>query len=210
MKKLVNYLSLISLFIMLDFIEAQGETSNKTIFIYAGNMGVAQGVDILIDLVMAMRLREDVAFLFIGRGTEMERIRNTISINKLNNILLLDEISTKEMAGLFKQCHFGLVALDRRHKTQNIPGRFMSYIYNGLPVLCAVNKGNEIVNIVKKENIGAVTTNYSVEELEYLALKLANNMKNSKDINDRCKEVAVKYFSTKTAVTQVLKSIKLS
>ena len=31
MKKLVNYLSLISLFIMLDFIEAQGETSNKTI-----------------------------------------------------------------------------------------------------------------------------------------------------------------------------------
>ena len=31
MKKLINYLSLISLFIIFDFIEAQGETSNKTI-----------------------------------------------------------------------------------------------------------------------------------------------------------------------------------
>jgi len=49
------------------------ETSlvNRKVFVYAGNMGVAQSMDILIDLAMRFKGRGDVGFLFVGRGNDI-------------------------------------------------------------------------------------------------------------------------------------------
>ena len=35
----------------------------------------------------------------------------------------------------------GLVALDPRHRTHNIPGKFLTYMQSGLPVLASVKCG---------------------------------------------------------------------
>ena len=40
-----------------------------------------------------------------------------------------DEIDPTEMPGLYAQRHVGVVALDPRHKTHNIPGKFLSWGY---------------------------------------------------------------------------------
>jgi glycosyltransferase involved in cell wall biosynthesis len=44
--------------------------AGRKIFVYAGNMGVAQGMDILIDLAEKLKDRRDIGFLFVGRGSE--------------------------------------------------------------------------------------------------------------------------------------------
>src|SRR5688572_13569216 len=47
--------------------------AGRTIFVYAGNMGVAQGLDVLIELASRLDYRRDIGFLFVGRGTEVSR-----------------------------------------------------------------------------------------------------------------------------------------
>lgn len=46
----------------------------------------------------------------------------------LDNVVFFDEIDPDEIPGLYSPCHVGLVALDPRHKTHNIPGKFLTYI----------------------------------------------------------------------------------
>ena len=43
---------------------------NRFILIYAGNMGVNNGMDTLIDLASHFKNRDDLGFLFVGRGTD--------------------------------------------------------------------------------------------------------------------------------------------
>ncbi len=42
--------------------------AGRKIFLYAGNMGIAQGMDHIIGLVDRLKDRKDIGFLFVGRG----------------------------------------------------------------------------------------------------------------------------------------------
>ncbi len=73
---------------------------------------------------------------------------------KLDNILFYNEISPKEIPRLYEQCSYGIVSLDKRHKTHNIPGKFLSYMRSGLPVLAVINKNNDLEKIIKDNGVG--------------------------------------------------------
>ncbi len=55
----------------------------RKVFVYAGNMGIAQGMDILLDLAEKIQHRTDVGFLFVGRGSDAARLKNSAKDRKL-------------------------------------------------------------------------------------------------------------------------------
>ena len=112
-------------------------------FVYAGNMGIAQGMDVLLDLAEKLRSRKDVGFLFVGRGSDAARLQSIAAQKQLDNVVFFDEIDPDGIPDLYAQCHAGIVALDSRHKSHNIPGKFLTYMQNGMPVLACVNSGND-------------------------------------------------------------------
>ena len=91
--------------------------AGRKIFAYIGNMGVAQGMDIFVDLIQSLRHRDDLGFLFVGRGTEFANLVAEKASRDLNNVLFFDEIDSSEIPGLLAQCQVGLVALHPDHKT---------------------------------------------------------------------------------------------
>ena len=88
-----------------------------------------------------------MGFLFVGRGSDAQTLRTEARALGLTNVVFFDEIDPDEIPGLYAQCDIGLVSLDRRHKTHNIPGKFLSYMRSGLPVLASVNPGNDILKL---------------------------------------------------------------
>lgn len=137
--------------------------SGRTIFVYAGNMGVAQDMDLLIDLAERLLNRVDIGFLFVGRGRDAQRLQEYAEARGLFNVVFFDEIDPSEVPGLYAQCHIGIVALDSRHKTHNIPGKFLSYMQAGLPVLASINPGNDLEEMILREKVGRVCSNHSID-----------------------------------------------
>jgi hypothetical protein len=113
-------------------------------------MGIAQGMGDLLLLAEALLDRSDIGFLFIGRGSDMEFLKLDARKRGLVNTVFCDEIEADEIPSLYAQCHVGLIALDARHKTHNIPGKFISYLEAGLPVAACVNSGNDLIDIIQK------------------------------------------------------------
>lgn len=179
--------------------------ANRTIFIYAGNMGAAQGVDVFLELAQSLEGRADVGILLIGRGSEMIRLRNVVKARSLDNILLLDEIDYSEIPGLYKQCNAGIVVLDSRHKTHNIPGKFLSYMFAGLPVLAKVNPGNDLINLIEMNNVGYGFSEDSAIKMKELLEKLLFDLEDGKaeTFKSNAKKLSRDLFSTSTAVKQI-------
>ena len=48
--------------------------SEKTIFIYGGNLGKPQGIDFIIEYLKINELRDDSFILIVGSGTEYKKI----------------------------------------------------------------------------------------------------------------------------------------
>ncbi len=182
--------------------------ANRKIFVYAGNMGIAQGMGDLLLLAEAMLTRSDVGFLFIGRGSDMEFLRQDVKNRGLVNTVFCDEIDADEIPGLFAQCHIGLIALDVRHKTHNVPGKFLSYLQSGLPVLAIINHSNDLQLMIENYQVGRVTVDRSRENLRLLACSLLDELSSQNvEFSSRCKNLAANLFSSQAAVKQIVKAL---
>ena len=175
----------------------------RKILVYIGNMGVAQGMDSLMDLAERLKSRDDIGFLFVGRGSELSRLKSIIAEKSLTNTLFYDEIDPMEIPGLLAQCHIGLLALDPRHKSHNIPGKFLSYLLAGLPVLAKVNAGTDLARLIEDEAVGAAYIGNSLDEFTEAALDLVSMAGEYRKMADRGVALAGRMFSPATVVQQI-------
>lgn len=180
----------------------------RTLFVYAGNMGAAQDVGAVLSLAQKVESYSDLGFLFVGRGTEAERLRTRAETLELGNVEFYDEIDPSEVPGLLSKCHVGIVALDLRHRTHNIPGKFLTYLYAGLPVLARINPGNDLEALINEEGVGRVCTDKSIDEFESVALDLWSHRKSFGSMSLKARQLARRRFSVKAAATQVIEALE--
>jgi glycosyltransferase involved in cell wall biosynthesis len=181
--------------------------AGRKIFVYAGNMGVAQGMEKLFRLAENLERDESIGLVFVGRGSEVPRLRELAKQRRLTNVLFFDEVEPDELSGLYRQCSAGLLSLDPRHRTHNIPGKFISYMHAGLPVLASVNPGNDLEAMVRDERVGRISTDPSGGDLAPLARLMTSEDLADDDTRLRCKALAARLFSSEAAVRQIVSAL---
>lgn len=186
---------------------SQTPLAGRKIFVYAGNMGVAQGMGILLDLAERLQSRSDIGFLFVGRGSDAQKLAAEAEQRGLDNVLFQGEIHPDEIPGLYAQCHAGLVALDARHKSHNIPGKFLTYMQSGLPVLANINAGNDLAEIIRQENVGWVSEDGALATLERMALEMVDFLETDAEMPTRCRTLYRRLFAPETAVRQIVAAL---
>jgi len=162
---------------------------------------------ILIDLAARMQSRRDIGFLFVGRGSDTKRLKARTEALGLDNVLFHDEIDPDEIPDLYAQCHAGIVALDPRHKSHNIPGKFLTYLQNRLPVLANVNAGNDLAALVRGKNVGEVCETNQLDELEGRCEALVHQIEIDPDLPERCSRLFQRQFSVKQTVRQIVSAL---
>lgn len=186
-----------------------GPLAGRKIFVYAGNMGIAQGMDGILDVIERLDLsRNDIGFIFVGRGSEVDALRLGSAKRDLGNLLVLDEIPHQEISGLYAQCHFGLVFLDTRHRTHNIPGKFISYMKNGLPVLACINEGNDLFELIEVNKVGRAYVGICSDKVFSGITDMVDNLSDDIGTSNNCQKLASRLFSPKTAVEMVVNGLK--
>jgi glycosyltransferase involved in cell wall biosynthesis len=156
-------------------------------------------------LAEKIRHRTDVGFLFVGRGSDSSRLKAAAAERRLVNVLFFDEIHPDEIPDLYSQCSAGIVALDSRHKSHNIPGKFLTYMQSGLPVLANVNAGNDLARLIQDEQVGQVCESNQVDEL----LKLADTLliqidTQPEELSKRCRSLFAREFAVENTVRQIV------
>ena len=84
----------------------------------------------------SLRGRDDVMFLIIGRGTELEKLKRVASSALLENVVFKDEVSPSEIDYYCLKCAAGIVSLNQNHRSHNVPGKMITYLRAGLPIFC--------------------------------------------------------------------------
>ena len=100
------------------------------------------------------------------------------------------------------------MALDPRHRTHNIPGKFLTYMQSGLPVLASVNAGNDLVGLIEQERVGRAATDASADTLARLAAELAATVDADPGFSARCRALSARLFSAETAVAQIAAALQ--
>lgn len=185
----------------------QTPLAGRRLFVYAGNFGRAQGIDVLLEIAERFKARADVGFVYVGRGSEWGRLRDTAVTRGLTNVHFISEIPSGEIPALLDQCHIGLVVLHPGHRSHNIPGKLLAYLRSGLPVLASVNAGNDLIDLILSENVGRASVDGNLDTLAQGAQELLDLLGRDPEIADRCRRLAANTFSSRRAVAQIIEAV---
>jgi colanic acid biosynthesis glycosyl transferase WcaI len=196
-------------------------TDGRVTFIYAGVMGVAQGLDRILDVAARVRDLDQVQFVLIGEGAERESLERRVQVERLHNVQLLGPHPKERIPAL-------LAASDGVFNVLkfSIPGAVPSKIYEAmatsLPILFG-GEGEGARRIVEAK-AGIVAPYGDITALEHGIRKLATQPALRQQFGKAGRLAAEKLYSRKeiarrlhelllTALerpTPSLKKIKLS
>lgn len=186
---------------------ARTSLAGRTVFVYAGNMGAAQSLDCVLDLADAMR-NEPVGFLLVGRGSDVPRLKAIASDRRLEAVLFVDEVPAADIPAMLAQCHIGLIALDPRHTTHNIPGKLLTYLHAGLPVLARINPGNDLQAVINGADVGRVTAGDDREQLLGQAREMVRDPQLRARMAVAGRALALREFSTAAVAAQIVDRLR--
>jgi colanic acid biosynthesis glycosyl transferase WcaI len=106
--------------------------------LFAGTMGVMQGLDVVIEAARLLRNRApDVRFTLVGSGVDQERLMKLGA--GMENVRFLPRRPGSEMGVLFESADALLVHLkDDPLFRITIPSKIQAYLQAGRPILCGV------------------------------------------------------------------------
>lgn len=177
---------------------------NKFVFVYGGNMGVAQDMDNLFRLAAQLASRADIHFVFVGSGSEAKRLERSVAAHKLRNIHILPAVSQDEYLSMISEFDAGLISLDARFKTHNIPGKLLGYFYSGLPVVASVNPGNDLFDLLHTNRAGFCVANGDDESLMAAAQRLVDESELRIEMGKNGRTLLERTFSVNVAVDQIM------
>jgi colanic acid biosynthesis glycosyl transferase WcaI len=112
--------------------------ADKFIVMFAGNLGMVQGLETVIEAAVLLRDRKDIGFVFVGDGSDRTRLERLVTQNGLANVRFLGRHPQDEMPAFMSAAGALLVHLRRSQIADHaIPTKILSYMAAGRPIICA-------------------------------------------------------------------------
>lgn len=179
---------------------------NKYIFFYGGNIGHAQDIPYILRLAEQFTEQSSAHFLILGQGDQFEAIQEQINEMSLSNVTLTASVNQEEYRSILTQVNIGVFTLASSHRAHNFPGKILGYLAAGLPILGAVNNGNDLIELVNESGSGKVSINGNFDQFFQDALTLYNSISERNEMSNAAHHLLKDLFSVQTAADKILSS----
>jgi len=134
----------------------QPEFAGKFVVLFAGAMGLAQGLDTVLDCARLCREPlPDIQFVLIGGGVDRPRLQKRVEEKGLDNVTFLPPRSMETMGAIFALADALLVHLkDDPLFRITIPSKTQAYLYTGKPIIMAMR--GDAADLVREAGAGIV------------------------------------------------------
>lgn len=207
---LVNNFSPITLIKKNNF-NLQTKLKKKLTIIYAGNIGRFQGLETMVDAMADLVHRQDIIFIIIGDGVAkkslVEKVRETGA-----NVEFFDYQPIEYVKYMIQKADICLVSLIPKIYKYSYPSKIMTYLEQGRPIICSVEKKSEMVKNMILQKYGFYCPSRNRKAMVNLLIKLAGNNKWKKKMNLSALKAFRNNFSSKILLkkwSQIIKSNKM-
>lgn len=126
---------------MLSLDLSKTENDSRIHFMYAGNLGAAQRLDVVIKAAIILGKRSDYVIDMVGDGSKREELETLVKSNQLEgNIVFHGNQKRADMPTFYKKADVLLITLRGNNAVgDTMPGKLQTYMTVGKPILGAIN-----------------------------------------------------------------------
>jgi colanic acid biosynthesis glycosyl transferase WcaI len=130
---------------------------------YAGNVGLSQSLDIVLECASALAYEEDLVFVINGQGAaraELER-----NARGLSNVRFVDMQPPERLPELLAAADIHLVPLRKGLARSSMPSKTYSILAAARPLVASVDAGSEVTRVLERSEGGVAVPPEDAEAL---------------------------------------------
>lgn len=178
----------------LDLFKLRGKHFNNTkVFLYAGRVGSAQGLDVIVKAAALTKDRSDIAYEIVGDGPELLALKKMAQNLKTGNLFFHDPVPLTDMPHILKMAYCSVITLKNHPLFEGArPSKIMPAIASGLPII--YSGFGEGAQLVKDINAGVVVPPEDERALANAVLWLADHEQEADEMGLRGREFAEEHL----------------
>lgn len=185
----------------LAYMQEQGLTG-RTVAIYAGAHGDANGLDQVLDAAALLKHRPDIAIAFIGQGKMRERLKARAAAEGLTNAYFLEPVPKHKLPGVLAACHIGLMILKQITRPRWVtPNKIFDYMFTGLPSI--VNFAGTTAELVVADGAGVASKPGDAADLAQCIEHWADHPDERAAIGRHARELSMAKYDRKAIATRM-------
>jgi len=163
---------------------------------HCGNMGVKQGLDLVLHAASRLRERRDITFILVGDGSmksQLEQQASSLQLSNLRFLPLLDESSFSEMLAA---TDVGLIVQQSSVSDIVFPSKTVTLLSAARPVIASVNDKSEIGRTILVSRGGVVIKPEDPDLLAEAVRSFAADKESRQAMGERGRQYAFKTWET--------------
>jgi len=128
--------------------------SDAFIVMYAGNMGLSQGLEHVVEAAILLADEPSIRFVFVGDGAGKDSLQQVAHSSGLTNIQFIPFQPRELLPQVLASADVSLITLKRGVGTDSVPSKCYSILASGRPVIAAVDQGSDTWNLIHQADCG--------------------------------------------------------
>jgi colanic acid biosynthesis glycosyl transferase WcaI len=186
-----------------DFRSKHG-LDGKFVVAHSGNMGVKQGLDVVLDAALQLREQRDLVFLLAGDGAMKSRLEERATALQLANVRFLPLQEQSEFLQMLAAMDMGLIVQQSTVSDIVFPSKTVTLLSAARPVGAAVSANSEIGRVIRQSRAGVVIESQNVNALAWAVQEFFNDPEKRLAMGERGRRYALQHWDE----TRVLSSFE--
>lgn len=148
--------------------------TEKFVLLHAGNLGLGQNLDVVIEAAALLRDRQDIVILFIGDGNRKPALEAQVRERGLANVRFLPFQPRKELRWTYASSDACLVSLKPGLAGYIVPSKVYPILAAGRPFIAAVDAVSEVTALIERHGCGIAVEPGTARGLADAILRLAD------------------------------------
>lgn len=190
-----------------ELFEEFGISRDKFRVVYAGNLGNAQNIEIIVDAARKLKDNSKIEFIIFGKGGLEDEIKQTKAKDQLDNLKILPLQPYERVAKVYGLGNVCIVACKLGLGGAAMPSKTWSIMSSGRAVLANFDEG-ELKEILEKNDCGAFTKAGDLEGFVSTIEKLSQHPEQCAEMGDKGRQFILNNLTREVGTQKYVNVIK--
>jgi colanic acid biosynthesis glycosyl transferase WcaI len=135
------------------------------VVLYAGNIGLSQGLESILDAAKRLADQSDIYFVFVGEGTGLQDLIEKAKTYHLENVRFIPFQSRERVSEVFASADISIVSLRRDASLGSLPSKTFSIMASERPIIASVDPNSDTSILIQRAGCGVCVEPENPEQI---------------------------------------------
>ncbi len=171
----------------------------KFVVLYAGNMGLSQGLETILFAAQLSQSNHDILFVLVGEGATRSALEKMAEEKSLSNVMFFPFQPRECVPLIYALADISLICMKRDIVVESVPSKTYTIMASGRPIVAVMDPNTETGRLLDQAQCGLCVEPEDADGLYQAILRLYEDGSLRQEMGIRGRNYAVSHYSRRVA-----------